>query len=132
MPVEKIWARILREAGGRVREKVFLRDTSVPNIDPSDGRHIEVVATGLLVARGIPIAVDATIISPLHADGSPWPKVATHPGASFARVVVSKHITYLELVESSVLKLVVVASETRGAFEFGRGPTPEGGNRAPS
>ena len=77
----------MREAGGRVREKVFLRDTSVPNIDPSDGRHIEVVATGLPIARGIPIAVDATIISPLHADGTIWPRTADHPGASFARVV---------------------------------------------
>ena len=114
VPVEKIWARILREAGLRVRERVFLRDTAVPNIDPSDGRHIEVVATGLPIARGIPIAVDATIISPLLADGSPWPKAATHLGASFARVVASKHTTYPELVESSVLKLVVAASETGG------------------
>jgi len=110
----KIWARILREAGGRVREKVFLRDTSVPNIDPSDGRHIEVVATGLPVARGIPIAIDATIISPLHADGTAWKKAAEHPGASFARAISSKHTTYPELVDSSVLKLIVAASEIGG------------------
>ena len=47
-----------------------LRDTAVANIDPSDGRHIEVVAIGLPLAHGIPLAVDCTVISPLHADGT--------------------------------------------------------------
>ena len=97
-----------------MREKVYLRDTSVPNIDPSDGRHIEVVATGLPFARGIPIAVDCTLISPLHADGSPWPNAESRPGVSFARAISQKHTTYPELVNSNVLRLVVVASEVGG------------------
>ena len=49
-----------------MRERVLLRDTSVANIDPSDGRHIEVVATGLPLAHGIPLAVDCTVVAPLH------------------------------------------------------------------
>ena len=109
-----MWARVLREAGGRVREKVFLRDTAVTSIDPSDGRHIEIVATGLPVAHGIPIAVDATIVSPLHADGMPWVGASTIPGKSVDRAIRSKHQTYLELVDSTVLKLVVVAAEVGG------------------
>ena len=59
-PVEKTWARVLRESGARVRENVRLRDTTLPNIDPSDGRHIEIVVTGLPLGRGVPVAVDAT------------------------------------------------------------------------
>ena len=108
MLVEKIWARILREAGGRVRERVLLRDTSVPNIDPSDGRHIEVVVTGLPFAHGIPLAVDCTVVSPLHADGTIWPNANCQPGISFVR------LTYPELIDSNVLRLVVVASEVGG------------------
>lgn len=91
MPVEKVWARICREAGGHVRENVFLRDTAVPGIDPSDGRHIEVIATRLPYARGIPVAIDCTVISVLHADGSPWPNTTHQPGASFARAIAQKH-----------------------------------------
>ena len=109
-----MWARVVREAGGRVREKVFLRDTAITSIDPSDGRHIEIVATGLPVAHGVPIAIDATIVSPLHADGSPWAGAATTPGQSFGRAIRSKHTTYPELVDSPVLKLFVVASEIGG------------------
>ena len=83
--VEKMWARILREAGGRVREHVLLRDTGVTGISPNDGRHIEVVVTGLPIGHGIPIAVDASIVSPLRADGVPHLHADTRPGSSFVR-----------------------------------------------
>ena len=97
-----------------MREKVLLRDTSIANIDPSDGRHIEVVVTGLPFAHGIPLAVDCTIVSPLHADGTIWPDAHIRAGASFARAIASKHTTYPELVNSNVLRLVVVASDVGG------------------
>ena len=80
VPLERIWKRILREAGARVRENVLLRDTGLPHIDPADGRKIEIVATGLPIEHGIPIAIDCTMVSPLHTDGSPWPHAATVPG----------------------------------------------------
>ena len=97
-----------------MRENVFLRDTAVPNIDPSDGRRIEVVATGLPIARGIPVAVDATLVSPLHADGTPFSGADTKAGISFRRAERSKVTTYPELVNSSLLQLLTVASETGG------------------
>ena len=113
-PYEKTWGRVLREAGGRVREHVHLRDTGVPGIDPTDGRHIELVVTGLPIAHGIPAAVDVTLISPLHADGTPWRRAAEKPGSSFARAYRSKRQTYSELVNSNVLRLVVAATEIGG------------------
>ena len=67
--MEKTWARVLREAGARVRERVFLSAAAVLGVDPADGRHIEVVASGLLYGRGVPVAVDATLASPVHANG---------------------------------------------------------------
>ena len=82
--VEKMWARILREAGGRVRGNVLLRDCGEPGIDPADGRNIEVVVTGLPIGHGIPIAVDASIVSPLHANGTPHLHADETPGFSLS------------------------------------------------
>ena len=112
--LERTWARVLREAGGRVRDRVALRDTALPNIDPADGRQIEIVATRLPIAHGKPVAVDATLISPLHADGTPWAKAATTPGVSFDRARKSKCTTYWELVGSNVIELVTAAAEVGG------------------
>ena len=97
-----------------MRENVFLRDTALPNIDPRDGRCIEIVATGLPIAQGIPVAVDATLVSPLRSDGQPFPRADWQPGASFSRAEQQKRNTYLELVDSPVLQLITVASETGG------------------
>ena len=69
---------------------------------------------GLPVAHGIPIAVDATIVSPLHADGSAWAGAANTPGQSFGRAQRSKYQTYPELVDNPVVKLMVVAAEVGG------------------
>ena len=109
-----MWARILREARARVRENVLLRDTAVPHIDPEDGRKIEVVASGLPVAHGVPIAVDATMVSPLHANGTAWAHAAHTPGHSMLRAFKLKEVNYPELCESSTLSLVVAAMETGG------------------
>ena len=58
--------------------------------------------------------MDATMVSPLHANGSPFPGAATTPGKSFARAIHKKCTTYPELVDSPQLKLVVAAMETGG------------------
>ena len=93
---------------------MLLRDTALLNIDPRDGRNIEVVVTGLPVAHGIPVAVDATMVSPLHANGEPWSGAAGTPGKSFGRARKSKLRTYPELADSNTLSLVVAATEVGG------------------
>ena len=89
--MEKIWVRILKEGNIRVRENVLLRDTGV-NVDPADRRAIEIVATGLPLEHGIPVAVDATLVSPLHADGIPYPGAATTVGVALRRAEAAKKI----------------------------------------
>ena len=123
IPLERIWRRIFREAGARVRDDVLLADTALPNIDPADGRKIEIVATGLPIQHGIPVGVDITMVSPLHADGTPFPEAATTPGSAFKRAIKKKHDTYPEMVDSDILRLMVIALETGGrmnrtALEF--------------
>ena len=97
-----------------MRENVLLRDCGISSIDPHDGRNIEVVVTGLPLGHGIPIAIDASIVSPLHADGTPHPHAADQPGSSLRRAEKSKNVTYPELVESSQFRLETVACEIGG------------------
>ena len=78
-PIEKVWVRVCREGGARVRENLSLRDAGV-QVDPTDRRAIEVVVSGLPVEHGIPVALDATMVSPLHADGTPHPGASEHAG----------------------------------------------------
>ena len=96
----------MREAGGRVHEQYYLKHSGVPGIDPDDDRHIDVVVTGLPYEKGTPVALDTTVVSPLHADGTPWKGAANARGASFARDRKAKPTTYPELVDGEVMKLV--------------------------
>ena len=113
-PIERIWARICREAGARVTENTLLRDTGMPGIGPTDGRRLEVIATGLPLYRGVPLGIDATLVSALRADGTPWPRAASEDGVAIARAERAKATTYPELVESPVVRLVTVATEVGG------------------
>ena len=113
-PVERIWSRIFREAGARVVEDVFLRNTSLPGIPGHDGRRVEILATGLPLHHGVPLAVDATMVSPLRADGHPCPRAAVADGAVIQRGEKAKLTTYPELVQSDVVRLVTVACEVGG------------------
>ena len=81
VPIERVWSRVLKEGGARVREHVTLRDAGVP-VPIDDRRQIEIIATGLPMEHGVPIAVDATMVSPLHSDGTPWPGAANRPGVA--------------------------------------------------
>ncbi len=110
-PIEKVWARALREGGARVRENVLLRDAGLP-VDPSDQRAIEIVVTGLPVEHGIPLAVDATMVSPLHTDGTPHVGAASRAGVALARGRRAKERTYPELLGSSRLRLLTAGVET--------------------
>ena len=77
-------------------------------------RRIEVVVIGLPLTHGMRLAVDATMISPLHADGTPWAGAARRPGASFTGARRSKLRAYPEFKGSNTLSLVVAATEVGG------------------
>ena len=102
--------------GGRVRENVLLRDSGIPGIDLLDGRKIEIVVTGLPLAYGIPVAIDANSVSLLHANGLPHRNADVAPGSSFIRAERLKETIYPELVDSSLLRLETVACEVGGRF----------------
>ena len=60
-------ARICREAGGTVATNVMVRDLDLAEFAGADGRRLEVVVDGLPLFGGSQLAVDATLVSALHA-----------------------------------------------------------------
>ena len=57
--LESVAARICREAGGRVRTNMFVRDMDL-DVPVNDGRRLEVVVDGLPLHGGAQLAVDTT------------------------------------------------------------------------
>ena len=96
-------------------ENTFLRDTSL-GVAKSDGRRLEIVATGLPLCQGVPLGIDVTLVSVLRADGVPCPRAAADDGVAIARAERRKAATYPELVASNSLRLVTLACETGGRW----------------
>ena len=61
-----------------------------------DGRRLEVVADGLTLWRGAQLAIDTTLVSPLHQDGSPRSRTHTTNGAVLEKARLRKERTYPE------------------------------------
>ena len=89
---------------------------ALPGIASDDGRAIEAVATGLMVARGLPHGVDATMVRLLHGDGEPRQRADIVPGVALEKAEQDKAETYSELVDSEVVKLTTLACEVGGRW----------------
>ena len=74
--VESVVARLCREGGARVATNVMVRDMDPAFPNPADSRRIEVLADGLALFGGVQLAIDTTLVSPLHADGTARPGAA--------------------------------------------------------
>ena len=48
----------------------MVRDMDIAAPDPRDGRRLEIVVDGLPLVGGAQFAVDTTLVSALHCDGS--------------------------------------------------------------
>ena len=79
-PLENAAARICREAGGRVRTNVFVRDLDLGVVDQFDTRRLEVLVDGLPLFQGAQLAVDTTLVCPLTREGEAKPHTATTSG----------------------------------------------------
>ena len=81
---ENAIAQICRERGARVSTNVMLRDLDITPSHRSDARRLEVIAEGLTLFGGSQLAIDATAVSPLHADGTHRRKADTTDGQALA------------------------------------------------
>ena len=106
-PVERAAARLDR----------FIRDLDVGAFNPLDGRRIEVIVDGLSLWHGAQLAVDTTLVSPLHGDGTARRHAATTSGVALQAARRAKETTYPKLSgEGRRARLVVLAAEVGGRW----------------
>ena len=74
-PLEMAAAQICREAA-RVSTNVYVRDLDLAAFKVLNGRRLEVVADRLTLFRSAQLAIDTTIVFPLHRDWTPHKKDA--------------------------------------------------------
>ncbi len=114
-PVEMTVAQICREAGGRVRTNVLLKDLNA-SVAASDERRLEVVASGLSAFGGAQLAIDVTVRSVLRRDGSQRPCADWKDGVTAESVRRDKEAKYPEIAGGSRCRLLVVVVEVGGRF----------------
>ena len=78
---------ICRESGGCVATNRLIRDLDLAVPNPGDLRRIEVIVGGLWIFWGAQLAVDATMVSPVRADGLPSPGAAAQDGVPSPQLV---------------------------------------------
>ena len=117
-PLENVAARICREAGGRVRTNVFVRDLDLPVFNNVDERRLEVFVDGFPLFRGAQLAIDTTLVCPLTREGVAKPRWATeNGGASLVRACTLKERRYPEVAGAEGrARLVVLGGEVGGRF----------------
>ena len=77
----------------------------------------KVVADGLTLFRGAQLAIDTTMVSPLHRDGSARRRAADVDGAALEAARRRKERTYPELAgDGGRARLVVLAAEVGGRW----------------
>ena len=86
-----------------------MRDLDLRAPDVLDGRRLEVVAEGLPLFGGAQLALDTTLVSALHCDGSARPHAANVDGVELVAARRRKELTYPEFA-----RLVVLAGEVGG------------------
>ena len=108
--VESAAARVCREVGGRVTLNMMVRDMDLAVPHAHDTRRLEVVADGLPLFGGTQLAIDTTMVSTLHCDGSARRGAAHRDGVALLAARRNKERTYPELIGDTIV-LVPVGSE---------------------
>ena len=118
--MEAAWRQVLSEAGAHVNNastKPLLRNLNIPGIQPSDGRQLHILATGI---GSMPLCADVTLRSPLSALGFPHGHAAAVDGSTFKQAYSDKRRKYNELNPSDPrsisCRFLTLAVETGGRF----------------
>ena len=95
----------------------MVRDMDLAVPIPGDSRRIEVLADGLALFGGVQLAIDTTLVSPLHADGTARPGAARNDGVALRVARRRKERRYPELSgHNNRCRLVVLAGEVGGRW----------------
>ena len=113
-PIERVMARVCREAGARVEFNALLRDMNV-TVPALDERRLEVLAQDL-PCFGSQFAIDVTLRSVLARTGEAQANAAATDGAVLTQARVDKETKHPEIFTSGRCHLVVVVIETGGRW----------------
>ena len=106
-------AQVCTEAGARVSTNQFVRDLNLGEFNGLLGRRLEVIA----LWRGAQFAIDTTLVSPLHRDGTARRGAADRNGAALDAARRKKERAYPELSgDEGRARLVVLAAEVGGRW----------------
>ena len=119
VPLERAWTQVLKEAGARVVPQRLLCDLDLALCTADDGRRIDAVAYGLPFYGGVPLCGDATMVSPLHSNGSPWRGAADVAGLRLRAARKRKEQVYPELARGDGGRLVLLGCEIGGRWAEG-------------
>ena len=81
-----------------------------------DDRRVDLLARGLPLFSGIPICGDASLVSPVHADGTAWSGADAIDGVALERTIRRHEDRYPELLDGHRARLVVLACEVGGRW----------------
>ena len=98
------------------RPQPLVRRLGLAGCAPDDQRRLDFAVYGLDIFGGLPLCVDATIVSPLSAEGVPHPGCASDHDAVFAQAMRDKYAKYSDLVASDRCVFLVVAAGTGGRW----------------
>ena len=105
------------ESVGRVSANVLLRDLDLHAPIAADGRRLEVAVDGLPLFGGAQLAVDTTLVSALHCDGTARRGAAHNEGVAMSMAERREERRYPELVRRRARsRLVVLAVEVGGRW----------------
>ena len=108
-------AKVCQGGGPRVATNVMVRDMDLAVPNPGDSRRIEVLADGLAFFGGVRLAIDTTLVPPLHANGTARPGAAQNNGVALRVARRRKESGYPELSEhNNRCRWVVLAAEVGG------------------
>ena len=81
---------------------------------PKDNRRVEIMATGLPLYKGMSLICDASLVTPLKANGVARPRAAHEPGVAMAHIEEKKAKIYTESVFSNWCKFLVLSRRRSG------------------
>ena len=119
-PLERAFMGVAREAGGRCRWQPLVRTLNLgpPGLQraQADQRQLEFAVFGLGAFAGLPICADATLVSPISADGIPHAGCVSHPDSVFLDAEAQIRVDYSDVAEGGRAHLFCLASSTGGRW----------------
>ena len=107
----------VQRSRAKVRTNTFVRDLDLAGVNVLDGRRREVVADGFTLWHGAQLAIDTTLVSPLHRHSTARRTAADRDGATLLQARRTTETTYPELSgEGGRARLVVHAAEVGGRW----------------